>query len=646
MPVLAAEHPAPAKATRPNIILITLDTTRADRVGFLNSASALTPHLDALARQSVVFPRTYSQVPITTASHATILTGTYPQYHQVNDFGVPLAKQLPYLPETLHERGYRTAAFVASVVLDPRTGAPGFDRGFDTYQAGFRARRPGDDRYQTLEWRGAEVVARAQAWLKKRPAGPVFVWVHLYDAHAPYEPPEPFRTRYAAQPYDGEIAYDDACVGDLLKELRAQGLYENSIIAVMADHGEAFGEHGERHHGVFLYDETIHVPLLIKLPGSRLAGQRIEQRVGLVDVAPTVLQLAGVAAPAGMQGLALLPRAGKIEDGPAALAQRALYSETDYPQHAFGWSPLRATRSSKYFFVEAPKAELYDQAADPGAAHNLAESSKAVANTLRAQLDDFRQKTSSGSPSPQASLSPEQQQSLSALGYLVSQREQRGGARGTAPDPKDKIEVANQLHDALLEVEDARYREAVPKLEQVLSADPEVSGVAYLALGTSLAWLRQYDQALPALRKAIAMKSDTVMAHYALALSLSASGDWPASVPEFEAAVARAPDWADMHFSLAAAYAKVGRDAEARRELEKTLALQPNHFRANLILGRMLTMSGDAAGGAARLEQAVHEEPGSPDAHLFLADAYDALGRPADAQRERETAGRLHGAPR
>src|ERR1700722_7541846 len=275
-------------------------------MGFLGSERGLTPNLDALPRQSVVFTRAYSQVPLTAPSHATILTGTYPQYHQVRDFQMPLGRGLPYAPEILQNRGYRTAAFIRSMVLDPGVGlAPGFDRGFDTYDAGFH-QSPGEDRYRTTERRGVEVVDHALAWLGEHADRPLFMWVHLYDAHDPYDPPEPFKTRYADAPYDGEIAYVDFAVGKLIDQLRADGVYEDSVIAVMADHGESLGEHGEAFHGFFLYDETIHVPLMIKLPGEVSAGKRNGTRVELVDVLPTMLQAARVAVPPEVQGESLL----------------------------------------------------------------------------------------------------------------------------------------------------------------------------------------------------------------------------------------------------------------------------------------------------------------------------------------------------
>src|ERR1700751_3366282 len=302
---LAAPEPP-----RPNIILITLDTTRADRMGFLGSTRGLTPNLDEVARKGIVFTRAYSHVPITTASHASLLTGTYPQFNHVNDFGVPLSPQLPYLPDLLRQQGYHTGAFVGSLILDPLDGtAPGFDRGFEIYDAGFHMRRHGMDRYKTVERRAGDVVDHALGWLSQLEKPPFFLWVHLYDAHDPYDPPPPFKERYSSQPYDGEIAYADSCLGKLFTELRKKGLFDETLIAVMADHGESLGAPGENTHGIFLYDETLHVPLLIKLPANRWAGKRVESRARLVDVAPTILASAGFTVPREMQGEPLMSAA-------------------------------------------------------------------------------------------------------------------------------------------------------------------------------------------------------------------------------------------------------------------------------------------------------------------------------------------------
>lgn len=638
---------AAGTAPPPNIVLITLDTVRADRMGFLGSQRGLTPSLDALARQSVVFTRAYAQAPLTTASHATILTGTYPQFHKVNDFGVPLASDLPYAPDILRARGYRTAAFIGSLILDPAAkSAPGFERGFDTFDAGFHRRRPGENRYQAIERRGGEVVAHALAWLDKRPRGPFFLWVHLYDAHDPYDPPEPFKSRYAAAPYDGEIAYADSAVGQLLSRLHARGLYDGAIIAVMADHGEALGEHGESTHGVFLYDETIHVPLLIKLPGVGWAGKRVDSRVGLVDVLPTVLQAARVPVPKDVQGESLLPmmKAGTAAagKGPPASPDRPAYAESDYPRRSFGWSSLRALRTGKYLFIEAPRKELYDQAADPQAQRNLFSASSAVADTLASQLEAFRQKTFSARSAPKTSMDPELQEKLSALGYVASggNAATLPGVKETGDDPKDKIEIVNLLHRAELLEEDSRFADAVPLLEQAIAKQADIP-IAYLKLGTALSILRRYEKAVPVLRKAVELRPDLTVPRFQLGSALFETGDFAGAATQFESALARFPEWAEARFSLATAYARMGRMPDAIKEYEKVIELRPNHYGAHLLLGRALALTGDPSAALPRLTKAAALQPESPEPHSFLADAYVQLGREADAERERAEAGRL-----
>ena len=652
---LAASAMAAAPHHPPNVILITLDTMRADHMGFLGSQRGLTPNLDALARQSVVFTHAYSQVPLTTASHATILTGTYPQFHQVNDFGVPLAEDVPYAPSVFRSRGYHTAAFVGSLVLDPNTrSAPGFERGFDTYDAGFHRRRLGETRYQAIERRGGEVVSHSLAWLSQHPKGPFFIWVHLYDAHDPYDPPEPYKSRYASAPYDGEIAYADSAVGKLLSQLRVRGLYDGALIAVMADHGEALGDHGETTHGIFLYDETIRVPLLFKLPGARSAGKRIDSRAGLVDVLPTILQVAGVAVPHDVQGESLLTMFTPATLKPAPVAQagtskapdavpdRPAYAESDYPHRTFGWSSMRALRTGKYLFIEAPHKELYDQSADPKAEHNLSAASVAVTNTLASQLDAFRQKTSTAKEAPKVSVDPELQERLNALGYVASDNSSSSmpGIKDTGADPKDKVEVVNLLHRAEMFKEDMHFQEAVPLLEQVIALEPNLP-ITYLQLGTALSSLKNYEKALPVLRKAVEMRPDLTIPRYQLGSALFETGDFEAAAIQFETAVARSPTWAEAHFSLATAYARADRLPDAIKEYEKVVELRPNHYGAHLLLGRALALSGDPAAALPNLAKAVELQPTSPEPHRFLADAYAQLGREADAERERGKAARL-----
>jgi arylsulfatase A-like enzyme/Tfp pilus assembly protein PilF len=643
---LSRDSAARSKAPSANVVLITLDTTRADRMDFLGSKRGLTPNLDLLAKDGVVFTRAFSNVPLTPPSHATILTGTYPQFNHVDDFGSRLSKDIPYLPEILHTRGYRTAAFVSSIILDPIQGsAPGFDRGFDLYDAGFHRRRPGEDRYKSIERRADEVVARAETWLEKRRPGPFFLWLHFYDAHDPYDPPEPFKTEYAEAPYNGEIAYTDSAVGKFLAYLRSKGLYSGTMISVMADHGESLGDHGETAHGVFLYDATIHVPLVIKLPGNRSSGKRVESRAALVDVTPTILETLGIPIPKTVQGESLF---AVMEAGPGNSlpgdADHPAFAQTLYPRKAFGFSSLSALRTGKYLFIEAPRRELYDKSSDPEEEHNLSETAKAVIETLTHRTEEFQKKTSSNMAAPKEIVDPEAQEKLNALGYVASQENDAAkvgaGVQDTGADPKDKIGTVNLLHDAILDIENNQYEEAIVRLQKVLSTDPGIP-MAYMQLGSAYTWLKQYEQAVPVLSKAVEMRPDVLMPQYELALAMSETGDWEGSVPHFETAVEKSPKWGALHFSLAAAYGHVGRMSDARRELETTLELNPDDYRANLVLGRMLALQGDVAEGLLRLRKAAKLQPNDINVHLFLADAYARLGQKAKAERERAEAERL-----
>jgi arylsulfatase A-like enzyme/Tfp pilus assembly protein PilF len=624
----------PAKP-RPNVILITIDTTRADRMGFLGSDRGLTPHLDAVAKQGIVFTRAYSHVPLTTPSHATILTGTYPQFNQVSDLGDALAKTLPDLPDILHHHGYATAAFVASAVLDPQAAAPGFNRGFDTYDAGFHQQAPGESRYGSVERRADVVIDHAIAWLAKHPKRPVFLWVHLYDPHDPYDPPEPYKTKYAANPYDGEIAYADAAVGRLLDALLKRSSYDNSVLAVMADHGEAFGEHGEREHGIFLYDETIHVPLLLKLPAQKSAGARVEERAGLADVAPTILKAVGIAIPAQMQGQSLFDA---ITQAPAA-TERSIYAESEYAHIAYGWAVLRSWRSGKYLYVQAPKRELYDQAADPGALHNTASDAAAVADTLASQLDEFHQKTSATAVAKSA-IDPKAAENLRALGYVSSAGVMKDDKGKAAVDPKDHIELTNLMHEGLIDIEEQRFPDAIAKLRKAADQDPDV-GMVYLELGNALLQAKQVQDAIPVLRKAIALMPDAGPAHARLGLALMETKDWPGAVTEFKAALAHSPESADLHLNLGIAFVRENRVLDATPELEAAARMNPASFLANLEAGRVLGMEGSPVAALPYLQQAVLLDPTSQDAHHFLANAYRKLGKDDDADREQDEADRL-----
>src|SRR5262245_39892124 len=594
-------------------------------MGFLGADRGVTPALDGFARESTVFTNAFAQAPVTTVSHATILTGTYPPFHHVTEFGSPLTSSVPYLPDVLRHSGYRTGAFVGSLVLDPRSGtAPGFDRGFDLYDAGFRLRRPGEDRYRTVERRGDEVVSRALDWIG-RASGPWFAWVHLYDAHDPCEPPADLKSRFVSSRYDGEVAAVDRAVGRLLRDVGA-----STLVAVAADHGEALGDHGEDTHGVFLYDAVLHVPLVMRLPEAR--PTRVAARVRLADVAPTLLAAVGIVPPSLMQGDSLVPLLQGRES-----RERPAYAETSYTRQAFGWSPLVAWRADRFLLVQAPRTELYDLSGDPGATRNLADARGRVVQGLTRELDEFRGRigVESTTKNTKPSVDPDLARRLATLGYV-------SGSDPVAPsgggiDPKDRIAIANTLHKAVMAVEDGAFQRAIPMLEQVTASEPNIP-LAQLQLGVAYARQRQYGRAVPVLSKAVTLQPTDMFAHYELAVGLFETGDLRNAAREFELVAAQMPNWADARFSLGSVYARIDRVPDAVRELRSAIGLDARHVRANLLLGRILSLQNQAATAIPYLRTAVDGDPNSAEAHTFLADAYEKTGNADEAASERERA--------
>lgn len=539
-------------ATKPNVVLVTFESTRADRMGFLGSKRGVTPNLDALARQALVFERAYAQAPLTVVSHATILSGTYPQTNQANALGGPINSSVPWLPDLFRARGYHTLAYVGLRDLDPKSGmAQGFDRGFVIYDAGFRLPQKGVLRSKSVERSGDHVVARALAGLKGN-SQPFFLWIHLPDPQAPYAS------------YDRTVAAADAAFGKLVSALRAQKLYDDSIMLVAADHGESLGAHGEDTHGIFLYDDTILVPLVIKLPQNQMAGKRVTGRVRLLDVAPTILEAASVPVPPQMQGQSLLRIA---KSNPTA--DQAVYSRSDFPQRGFGWSPLQSWRASKYLYVRAPKPELYDLATDAAATKNIASTSKGTVDTIASQLDGFDKRFTAGSKT--AELSSSEMQKLASLGYVGIQKSNTASA-ATGTDPKDAIATANKVESALQAIDDGKPEKALPILQQVLANSPS----AYLAqygLGSALAQLQQCPKAIEPLRKAIELQPDSAWAHFQMGACLVKTGDYKTAAVHLEIAASRLPEFGEAHVLLAQAYDHLGRVEDAKRARAKAAQL-------------------------------------------------------------------------
>ena len=544
-----------AAASKPNLVLITIDSARADRMGFLGAKAAHTPNLDRLAAESIVFEHAYAQAPGSVVSHATVLSGAYPQSTLMSEIGGTLPSSLPYLPDLLKSQGYRTAAFVVSIDLDPQNGlAQGFDRGFQTYDAGFRPAIAGDAHPPVTERRGEEVVAHALAWLDHNAQGQFFLWINISNPNA------------TSASYNSAIAAADAAVGKLISALQQRKIYANTAMVVVAAHGEGLGAHGEEANGVFLYDETIHVPLLIKLPetqpSAKPATVRVAAKVRLVDIAPTVLEIAAIPVPSQLPGQSLLriAKSGSGGDQPA-------YSRADLPQRGFGWSPLESWRAGKYLYIRAPKPELYDLTADPAAAHNLAQSSKATLDTLASQLDNFDRRFSGDAGKASAELSSSEMQKLASLGYAGLQKSAPTAATVAGIDPKDKIAVANKVIAAATR-DQSKPDLAIAALTPVVSADPGLY-LAQYTLGVALAQKAQYAEAAKHLRKAVELQPDSAWANYEIGASLVKAGDFKTAIVHLEIATGRLPAFAPAHLSLAEAYEHSGRADDAKKERSK-----------------------------------------------------------------------------
>jgi arylsulfatase A-like enzyme/cytochrome c-type biogenesis protein CcmH/NrfG len=576
-----------------HVVLITIDTLRADHLGAYGYTRARTPNLDALARGGALFDRAYAAAPITLPSHATLLTGRYPPGHGARDNGVRISASVPTLADALKARGFSTAAFVAAFPLDHQFG---LNRGFDVY--GDRLPRGADGR-PASERPASQVVDDAIAWLRSRdaesriphPESHIFLWLHLFDPHAPYG--DPSSGRSAIDRYDDEIATVDREIGRLLDAVgpaRAQ-----TLVVVAGDHGEAFGEHGEYAHSIFVYDTTLRVPLVMSGPGVR-AGARIGDPVTLADVAPTVMRLAGGAF-ADADGIDLSPAIGG-----AAIARRELYAESFAPLVEFGWAPLRSVRSGPWKFVAAPKPELFDVAKDPDEQVNLAAAQPTVVRDLETRVSRY-----SGASLPTtASANAEAAERLRALGYSAGSAIRDQQSATSRPDPKDRRDVAariaqvtsGELSGAALVsalegiVRDdpsngqAHLRLGYARLQagDCARAEPEFHAAAaaglpsadiYLGLATCLGQKRDLAGADRALNEARRLEPDNPSVTANIGLLQAAKGHLPAAIQSLRAALAADPNLHEARFNLAIAYAKSGRRAEAAAAARELLNRLP-----------------------------------------------------------------------
>ena len=580
--IVACATPPAAPAGKPNILLVTIDTLRADRIG-----RGLTPAIDALAARGVRYTSARATAPLTLPSHASILTGTLPPEHGVRVNGVPLAMR-PTLARALADAGYRTGAFVGAYVLDRRFGLSG---GFATYDDRVPRDPSGAARLEA-ERRGDAVVSSALAWLSQPGAQPFFAWVHLYDPHAPYEPPQEFLARAAgsATPgYDGEVAFADAQVGRLVDWLRTSKHDATTLVAVTGDHGEGLGDHGEATHGMLAYDSTLKVPLVVAAPsgvdlppkGGSDRNTPVAQVVSLSDLAGTLLQAAGVAVPAGMR------------PGPLGRESEA-YAESKYPEAA-GWHDLAALAFDRWKVILSSNDELYDLQNDPGETRNLAGEKLTVVDGARRRLTGLR-----AAKGAAAAVPSDAADRLRALGYVSGTSAPPGD---NAPNPAATIASWNSFERELTRLAAGDARGALPGLTRLARAHPD-SGV--------------------------------IQAAYARALK--DTGRAPQAVDIYRRLVARQPSDASLYHDLAVAAVAAGMIGEAMRAEQASLALQPTHAAASNGLGLLLAQQGKAAEAAGAFERATQDDPSNAVFWANLGNARRDAGDPTRAEQAYRTA--------
>jgi arylsulfatase A-like enzyme/Tfp pilus assembly protein PilF len=654
--------PAATPSRQPNVVLITLDTTRADRLGSYGYAGAATPNLDRLAAAGIRFERALSPVPLTLPAHASIMTGRYPFSHGVRNNGhFVLPGDVPTLAASFAAKGYDTAAFVSSFVVDRQFG---LDRGFAHYDDGLDEAPAGLATSIEAERRGDRTLAAAEAWLgeptRGQAARPFFLWLHLYDAHEPYRPPSPFREQFAGRLYDGEIAFTDALVGRLLDAV-GFGSATSPLVIVAGDHGESLGEHGESTHGLFVYDASLRVPLIVAWPGV-LAPRTIAGAVRLIDVAPTVADLTAIGAMDGAEGQSLRAwfdaRARTDEPAPA-------YAETYFPQFFMQWAPLRSLEAGRWKYIDAPEPELYDLQADPRETRNLAASEPARLTSLKRALDGVS--AAGGGLQASTPLTGEARERLASLGYLSAATPKEAAPDAVLPDPKRMVALYERLVEGNRALSEGHASQAAGLAREVLAKD-RGNAFAELLLGRAALASGQHRQAVDAFKAYLSVVPGSAEAHHWLALAHLRLGDRSRALAEEEAALAIDPrmvpaislkaglllsagkkdegirvlseavqrDAANtaLRLELADLLTDARRYVEAEAEFRRVIAARPRDSRALLGLGLALGAMSRPTDALDALNRAVDADPRNTEARFARAEVLEGLGRTTDARAE------------
>jgi arylsulfatase A-like enzyme/Flp pilus assembly protein TadD len=619
---------APSPNPDVNVVVITIDTLRPDHLGCYGYKQIHTPNIDALAADGIRFERAYTPVPVTLPSHTVIFTGTYPLYSGMHDFAAnKLNPTQPTLASILKEHGYVTGAVVASAVLDSRFG---LNRGFDFYYDHFDFNRLQESNIDEMERPGNVVADVTLDWLSKNYQKKFFLWMHLYDPHYPYRPPAPYSEEYKDRPYDGEIAFADAQVGRLTRFLKDKNLYRNTLIVLAGDHGESLGEHGEKTHGFFIYNSTLHVPLIFHFGGATSA-KSVADLVSLADMMPTVLRILKLDVPSDVQGRNLLPLISPKNEMQAP----SLYAETFLPRLHFNWSELRGVETQNYHFIDAPKPELYDLSKDPGETENLFVQKKAVSEEMRARLTNLIRQYGAGQElAEKTGLDPALMERLKSLGYAGFS----GGGpptvnNHTLPDPKDRVETYELFSDAMADSQHGRYEQSAEKLTAVLKIEPN-SVPAHYILGLNYYRMRQFPLAIEHLQRVLQLSPEYALAAYNLGLAYIRSGQFDEAIAALKRTLELDPTNFSAAYNLGATYMQKQMVPEAMAAFHQSVGIFPEYALGHRAIGEILLYQGHIDEAVTELRNAAGLAQQDPQMHVALAKALEAKGLHEEAEAE------------
>jgi arylsulfatase A-like enzyme/Flp pilus assembly protein TadD len=603
-----------------NLILISVDTLRADRLSCYGYEGNQTPNFDRWAREGVRFEHAYTETPLTLPAHASLMTGLFPTAHGIREnLGFKLDPDFPALAEIFRNNGYATAGFIGSYVMSSETGIA---RGFQVYDETFDRTIESVVAPTQLQRSADQVTDRFLEWLREHRGGPFFVFLHYFDPHMP-----------RPRGYDWEVTQVDRNLGRIDGFLREHDLLEDTHLVVTSDHGESLGEHGESGHGFFIYDATLRVPLIFR-PASTAGMERsrtVPDPVSLADVMPTVLELAGLNVPESVQGRSLVPL---LEGG--ALESTGLYAESYVPSLQFGWSPLRSIRTERYKFIEAPRPELYDLESDPGETRNLYREEIHLGRTYRGKLEEWVSAHESARVAPTAAIPPEVMERLAALGYVGTGS--RPGGRASRIDPKDRIEAFERYHYILNQLSAGESdRGLLAEVELLRGSAPEIPGIGFL-----LAWIHEELGQFPEARRhyeaAVRTDPDNLLARSRYAALLIRLGDYDDAEGELLRILSRAPDDYKSRNNLAGLYHMTGRQDQAAEQLRLLVGLRPNYSAAWQNLGNLLLAGEDWPGAEKAFRRVIELNPDNAAGHFQLARALQAQGLESEASRARERA--------